>query len=266
MATIPPDRSSEPNPSPSSNLNPNPAFREEMSRRYCGEMDIASWVRCRTTETGSSPPASTPCGRMARFVVDPDEGEILRSWPVGPAFGHGGPDEGFAVPGPYGPVEEGDLGSYGPPEGHVHARRDEGGAPDRYERGPLTARHADETPMASRHAKLAMHSVGNPARRAVQHPSPSQATKVRPLTAAAPASTPARPAPPPPGQARAVTGPPAKTSMSPAPIQTIASASFFRAQLRAGERAESSSPMSPAEQPPPLEIENEAVPKSNIGK
>ncbi len=205
-------------------------------------------------------------GRMARFVVDPEEGEILRSWPVGPAFGHGGPDEGFAVPGPYGPVEEGDLGGYGPPEGPVHARRNEGGAPDRYARGPQAARHADETLMTSRHAKLAMHSAENLARRAVQHPSPSQATKVRPFTAAAPASTPARPAPPPPGQARSVTEPLAKTSTSPAPIQTMrAPPSSAHSSARASA-PNLSSPMSPAEQPPPLEIENEAAPKSNIGK
>ncbi len=201
-----------------------------------------------------------PRGQMARFVVDPEEGEILRSWPVGPAFGHGGPDEGFAVPGPYEP-EEGDLGGAGPPEGHVHARRNEGEAPDRYARGPRTARHADVTPMAPRHARLAMHSAENPARRAVQHPSPSRAMKVRPLTAAAP-PPPARPAPAPPGQARAVTGPPAKTSTSPAPIQPIrAPPSSARPSA-----PNLSSPMSQAEQPPLPGIENEAVPKSNIGR
>jgi hypothetical protein len=203
-------------------------------------------------------------GRMAKFVVDPDEGEILRSWPVSPAFGHGGPDGGFAVPGPYGPVEEGDLGSYGPPEGHVHARRNEGGPPDRYARGPLTARHADVTLMTSRHAKLAMHSAENPARRAVQHPSPSQATKVRPFTAAAPASTPARPAPAP--QARAVTEPLAKTSTSPAPIQTMRAPPTSAHSSARASAPNLSSPMSPAEQRRPLEIENEAAPKSNIGK
>jgi hypothetical protein len=203
-------------------------------------------------------------GGMARFVVDPDEGEILRSWPVSPAFGHGGPDEGFAVPGPYGPMEEGDLGSYGAPEGHVHARRNEGGSPDRYARGPQAARHADETPTASRRAKLAMHSAENPARRAVQHPSPSQATKVRPLTAAAPASTPARPAPAPPGQVRAVIGPPAKTSTSPAPIQTMTAPPSSAHSSARASAPNLSSPMSP--QPRPLEIENEAAPKSNIGK
>ncbi len=205
-------------------------------------------------------------GRMARFVVDPDEGEILRSWPVSPAFGQGGPDEGFAVPGPYGPVEEGDLGGYGAPERHVHARRNEGGPPDRYARGPLTARHADETPTASRHAKLAMHSAENPARRAVQHPSPSQAKKVRPLTAAAPASTLARPAPPPPGQAPAVTEPRAKTSNSAAPVQTIGAPPSSAHSSARASAPNLSSPMSPAEQHSPLEIENEAVPKSNIGK
>jgi hypothetical protein len=205
-------------------------------------------------------------GQMARFVVDPDEGEILRSWPVGPAFGHGGPDEGFAVPEPYGPVGRGDLGSYGRPEGPVHARRDESEAPDRYARGHLTTRHADETPMAPRHAKLAVHSEGIPARRAVQHPSPSQAMKVRPLTVAAPASTPARPTPAPPGQARAVTGPSAKTLASPAPVQPMrAVPSSTHGSARAGA-SNLSSPTSPAEQPPHLEIENEAVPKSNIGK
>ena len=153
-------------------------------------------------------------GRMARFVVDPDEGEIRRSWPVGPAFGHGGPDEGFAVPGPYGPMEEGDLGSYGPPERHVHVRRNEGEAPDRYAHGPLTARHADVTPAAPRHAKLAMHSAENPARRAVQHPFALAGEEGPARYGAAPASTPVRPASPPPGQAPAVTEPPAKTSNS----------------------------------------------------
>ena len=207
-----------------------------------------------------------PRGQMARFVVDPEEGEILRSWPVGPAFGHGEPDEGFAVPGPYEPVEKGDRGGYGPPESHVHARRNEGEPPDRYARGPLTARHANETLMASRHAKLAMHSPGNPARRAVQHPLPSQAAKVRPLTVAAPASTPARPMPAPPAQARAVTGPLPKTSTSPAPVQTmIAPPTSVHSSARAAA-PNPSSPMSPAERPPHLEIENEAVPKSNIGK
>ena len=206
-----------------------------------------------------------PGGRMARFVVDPDEGEILRSWPVGPAFGGGGPDQGYAAPEPYGPVEEDDRGSYGPREGRVHARRDEGGAPDRYERGPRTARHADVTPMASRRAKLAMHSVGNPARLAVQHPLPSQATKLRPVTAAAP-PPPARPAQTPPGQARAIVGPPAKTSMSPAPIQTIAAPPSPAHSSARPNAPNLSSPMSPAEQPPPLGIENEAVPKSNIGR
>jgi hypothetical protein len=202
-----------------------------------------------------------PGGRMAKFVVDPEEGEILRSWPVGPAFGHGGPDEGFTVPGPYGPMEEGDLGGAGPRERHIHARRDEGEAPDRYMRGPGTARHADETLMTPRRARLAMHPAENPARRAVRHPSPSQATMVRPVTAAAPASAPARPAPPP-GQARAITGPPAKTSTPPAPIQPIRAApSSARPSA-----PNLSSPISPAELPPPLEIENEAVSKSNIGK
>ena len=177
-------------------------------------------------------------GRMANFVVDPDEGEILRSWPVGPAFGHGGPDEGFAAPGPYEPMEEGDLGGYGPRERHVHARRNEGEPPDRYARGPRTARHANVILMAPRHARLAMHSAGIPARRVVQHPSPSQATMVRPVTVAAPASTPARPAPPPPGQAQAVTGPPAKTSTSPAPIQPIrAPPSLPRGRARRISRA-----------------------------
>jgi hypothetical protein len=204
-------------------------------------------------------------GRMARFVVDPDEGEILRSWPVSPAFGHGGPDEGFAVPEPYEPVEKGDLGSYGPPEGHVHARRNEGGSPDRYARGPQAARHADETLTASRHAKLAMHSAGNPARRGGPHPSASRATKVRPVTAAA-FPPPARPAQAPPGQVRAVIGPPAKTSTSPAPIQTITAPPSSAHSSARASAPKLSSPMSPAEQPPTLEIENEAVPKSNIGK
>ena len=202
---------------------------------------------------------------MAKFVVDPDEGEILRSWPVGPAFGGGGPDQGYAAPEPYGPMEEDDRGGYGPRERRVHARRDEGGAPDRYERGPRTARHADVTPMASRRAKLAMHSVGNPARLAVQHPSLSQATKLRPVTAAAP-PPPARPAQASHGQARAIVGPPAKTSMSPTPIQTMAappSSAHSSARPNAPNLA---SPMSPAEQPPPLGIENEAAPKSNIGR
>ena len=203
-------------------------------------------------------------GRMAKFVVDPDEGEILRSWPVSPAFGRGGPDGGFAGPGPYGPAEEGDLGGYGAPEGHVHARRNEGGPPDRYARGPLTARHADETPTASRHAKLAMHSAENPARRAVQHPSLSQATKVRPFTAAAPASTPVRAAPAP--QARAVTEPLAKTSTSPTPIQMMSAPPSSAHSSARASAPNLSSPMSPAQQPRPLEIENEAVPKSNIGK
>ena len=119
-------------------------------------------------------------GRMARFVVDPDEGEIVRSWPVGPAFGPGGPRGGLAVPEPYGPAEEGDLGRAGPPERRFHARRDEGEAPDRYARGHRT-----------RHATLAMHPVENPARRVVQHTSLSQARKVAPPVTAA-----VRPAPP----------------------------------------------------------------------
>ena len=205
-------------------------------------------------------------GGIARFIVDPDEGEILRSWPVGPAFGHGGPDEGFAVPEPYEPMEKGDLGSYGPPEGLVHARRNERGAPDRYARGPLTTRHADEPSMASRHAKLAMHSAGNPTRRAVQHPSPSQATKVRPLTVAAPASTPARRAPAPPGQARVFTEPPAKTSTSPAPVQTMRAPPSSPHSSARASAPNLSSPMSPTGHPPHLEIENEAAPKANIGK
>ena len=62
-----------------------------------------------------------PRGGMARFVVDPEEGEILRSWPVTPAFGHGGPYEGFAVPGPYEPVEEGDLGALRGDDFFLHA-------------------------------------------------------------------------------------------------------------------------------------------------
>jgi hypothetical protein len=203
-------------------------------------------------------------GRMAKFVVDPDEGEILRSWPVSPAFGHGGPDEGFAVPGPY-EVEEGDLGGAGSREGHVHARRNEGGAPDRYERGPQTARHADENLTVSRHAKLAVHSAENPAHRAVQHPSASLATKVRPVTAAT-FPPPARPAQAPPGQARAIIGPPARTSTSPAPIQTMTAPPSSAHSSARASAPKLSSPMSPAEQPRPLEIENEAVPKSNIGK
>ena len=199
-----------------------------------------------------------PRGQMARFVVDSEEGEILRSWPVGPAFGHGGPDEGLAVPEPYEPVEKDDLGSYGPPEGRVHARRNEGEAPDRYARGPRTARHADVTLMTSRHPKLAMHSAENPARRAVQYPLPSQATKVRPVTAAAPVA-PARPA-------RAIVGPPAKTSTSPAPIQTMTAPPSSAPSPTGASAPNLSRPMSPTEQTPPLEFENEAVPKSNIGK
>jgi hypothetical protein len=120
--------------------------------------------------------------------------------------------------------------------------------------------------MAPRHARLAMHSAGNPARRAVQYPSPSRATMVRPVTAAAPASTPARPAPPPPGPARAVAGPPAKTSTSPAPIQTMTAPPSSAHSSARASAPKLSSPMSPAERPRPLEIENEAVPKSNIGK
>ena len=195
-----------------------------------------------------------PGGQMARFVVDPEEGEILRSWPVGPAFGHGGPDEGFAVPGPYGPVEEGDLGA-GPREGRFRARRNEGEAPDRYARGSQTVRHA----------RLAAHSAENPARRGGPHPSASLATKVRPVTAAA-FPPPARPAQAPPGQVRAVIGPPAKTSTSPAPIQPMSAPPSSAHSSARANAPKLSSPMSPAEQPPPLGIENEAVPKSNIGK
>ena len=184
-------------------------------------------------------------GRMAKFVVDPDEGEIVRSWPVGPAFGPGGPHGEFAAPGPYEPAEEGDLGRAGPPERRFHARRDEGEAPDRYARGHRT-----------RHATLAMHP-----RRVLQHTSLSQPRKVAPpVTAAA-----AHPAPPP-GRAGGVTEPPAKTSTSPAPIQTTsAPPSSARGAARASAPNPSSS-KSAAEQPPSVGIENEAVPKSNIGR
>jgi hypothetical protein len=195
-----------------------------------------------------------PRGGMARFVVDPEEGEILRSWPVTPAFGHGGPYEGFAVPGPYEPVEEGDLGA-GSRDGHVHARRNEGEAPDRYARGPQTARNA----------RLSVHSAENPARRGAPHPAASLATKARPVTAAA-FPPPARPAQAPPGQVRAVIGPPAKASTSPAPIQPMSAPPSSAHSSGRASAPTLSSPMSPAEQPPPLGIENEAVPKSNIGK
>ena len=151
-------------------------------------------------------------GRMARFVVDPDEGEIVRSWPVGPAFGPGGPRDGLAVPEPYGPTEEGDLGRARPPERRFHARRDEGEAPDRYARGHRT-----------RHATLAMHSVENPARRVVQHTSLSQARKVAPPVTAAVGS-------------RSAAAQNIDVARS---YPNDERASFFRARSRAGEHVES---------------------------
>ena len=174
-----------------------------------------------------------PRGQMARFVVDPEEGEILRSWPVTPAFGHGGPDEGFAVPGPYEPVEEGDLGA-GSRDGHVHARRNEGEAPDRYARGPQTARNASPHPAVRAFGGKSSASRGPTSGGLASDEGAARYGSRLPAARSPSAGAAGTGA----GRHRAA-GQDINLARS---YPTDQCASFFRAQFRAGERAESLEP------------------------
>jgi hypothetical protein len=197
-------------------------------------------------------------GYRMRFVIDPYEGEILSSRPLGPAFAPDGPREGLASMGPYGPGGAIDPDEYGPrPRGPREPfDPDEYGAPtdaprERHglarrsvSRGVDVVRPPSHVRASMHHAKTAAHAPAEPARRSTPRLAPSQAMKPH-----APAST--RTTPP---------APPAKAAIAPVTPKSITTPPPANAPARASGHESSSPPATPSGP------SNEAGTKSNVGR
>lgn len=226
-------------------------------------------------------------GWRTRIILDPYEGEVLSSKPVGPAFAPGDPFEGSAAAGPYEsagriyPDERGMRGRFAPSSPYEPADEAEPAARGRPSAIPDLgddARPARQSKaLSARRSRSAVQSTGDTGRRAVSPSALSQAAK----SAAAHSATdsgrrvvsPARSQAVPPASKAATpeeltrasaAAPMAKAPTEVAPVQPAAApASFAHAPL-ATKPGASGSAMTPATQPNSPGPINEAGTKSNI--
>jgi hypothetical protein len=228
-------------------------------------------------------------GWRMRIIVDPYEGEILNSKPIGPAFAHGGPFDGATAAGPYESMggifsQEGrrrgglaPLDPYGPAEEAEPGARSRPRAiiPDLGEEArPVRQSKALSAP----HSRMAIHSRESAGRRAVRNSTLSKAAKSAVAHSAADAGgRVARPAPmraiaPSPKAATTdelahatAAAPTTKAATEVAPVLPAAPTSLAPTP-RATKPEAADPPRTPAAQPNKLGPTNEAGIKSNISR
>jgi hypothetical protein len=134
-------------------------------------------------------------GWRMRFIVDPYEGEVLSSRPVGPAFGQGGPRDGPLPIEPYEPADRPDPDEYGPRA--LEERYDQSDVNDPDERGERivrhvggTARRLSQSKVSVPRVKTATHSARDRGPRSAHWQAPKIAAAHRGRAPDAPASMP----------------------------------------------------------------------------
>ncbi|HYA81352.1 MAG TPA: hypothetical protein VED87_10515 [Methylocystis sp.] len=191
-------------------------------------------------------------GRRMKFLIDAYEGEVLRSWPIGPAEAYGEPGLGRA----YAPRDFGDErgpGYFGPP-----IRR-----PDAARRGyegskepvwsPRTAHPAERTPPEPRRSDSA---------RLAPHSPPQKPTAAAPAVAAAPPPPHKPKIDPPPVSSKP---PPVAGAPTPLPAPVQPKAASAPVNGGDGTRDRSLAKTQPKQSVLPG-IENEATPKANVAQ